>query len=166
MSLKHEVVEFVPRSAAQSVSTLSRPLSRRPADMDGQPLICVIDDDELVRQTIGRILRSAGYAVVDAKDGEIGLRTVERTTPAIIITDIVMPNREGIETIREAKQRFPGTPIIAISGGGRLGPDGFLELALKLGADDCLAKPFRPVELLDKIKRLLNPQTQTKAATA
>lgn len=133
--------------------------------MTAQPLICVIDDDESVRQTVGRILKSAGYAVVDAKDGEAGLRAVERSNPTMIITDIVMPNREGIETIREAKQRFPGIPIIAISGGGRLGPDGFLDLALKLGADDCLAKPFRPAELLDKVMRLLNPEGRA-AATA
>ena len=64
-----------------------------------QPLICVIDDDESVRQTVGRILRGAGYAVVEAKDGEVGLRVVERELPAMIVTDIVMPNREGIETI-------------------------------------------------------------------
>jgi DNA-binding response OmpR family regulator len=133
--------------------------------MESQPLICVIDDDESVRQTVGRILKGAGYAVVDAKDGEAGLRAVERSKSAMIITDIVMPNREGIETIREAKQRFPAIPIIAISGGGRLGPDGFLDLALKLGADDCLAKPFRPAELLDKVRRLLNSEART-AATA
>jgi CheY-like chemotaxis protein len=134
--------------------------------MDDQPLICVIDDDESVRQTVGRILRSAGYAVVDAKDGEAGLLAVERSHPIMIVTDIVMPNREGIETIREAKQRFPAIPIIAISGGGRLGPDGFLELARKLGADDCLAKPFRPVELLEKVARLLKPQASVRALTA
>jgi len=132
--------------------------------MTVQPLICVIDDDESVRQTVGRILRGAGYAVVEAKDGEVGLRVVEREMPAMIVTDIVMPNREGIETIREAKQRFPSIPIIAISGGGRLGPDGFLELAVKLGADDCLAKPFRPAELLDKISRLLKTQGQPQTA--
>ncbi|HVP85596.1 MAG TPA: response regulator [Rhizomicrobium sp.] len=132
--------------------------------MTVQPLICVIDDDESVRQTVGRILRGAGYAVVEAKDGEVGLRVVEREMPAMIVTDIVMPNREGIETIREAKQRFPSIPIIAISGGGRLGPDGFLELAVKLGADDCLAKPFRPAELLDKVSRLLKTQGQPQTA--
>lgn len=132
--------------------------------MTAQPLICVIDDDESVRQTVGRILRGAGYAVVEAKDGEVGLRVVERELPAMIVTDIVMPNREGIETIREAKQRFPSIPIIAISGGGRLGPDGFLELAVKLGADDCLAKPFRPAELLDKVSRLLKAQGQPQTA--
>ena len=134
--------------------------------MDGQPLICIIDDDESVRQTVGRILRGAGYAVVEAKDGDVGLRTVEQAMPAMIVTDIVMPNREGIETIREAKRRFPEIPIIAISGGGRLGPTGFLELACKLGADDCLAKPFRPAELLERVARLLKPQNPAHAATA
>lgn len=155
------MVESIPMSAAGNVALPHIPSGD--VNMEAQ-VICVIDDDESVRQTVGRILKSAGYAVVDAKDGEVGLRTVERANPAMIITDIVMPNREGIETIREAKRQFPQIPIIAISGGGRLGPDGFLDLALKLGADDCLAKPFRPAELLDKVKRLLSPEAA--AATA
>ena len=134
--------------------------------MDGQPLICVIDDDESVRQTVGRILSSAGYAVVNAADGAKGLEVVEQSSPVMIITDIVMPNREGIETIIEAKRRFPGIPIIAISGGGRSGPQSFLDLARKLGADDCLAKPFRPTELLDKVAALLGSRSDAKAAIA
>jgi DNA-binding response OmpR family regulator len=77
-----------------------------------------------------------------------------------------MPNREGIETILEAKKRFPGIPIIAISGGGRSGPQSFLDLARKLGADDCLAKPFRPTELLDKVAALLGSRSDAKAAIA
>jgi DNA-binding response OmpR family regulator len=134
--------------------------------MDGQPLICIIDDDESVRQTVGRILSSAGYAVVNAADGAQGLEAVERTPPAMIITDIVMPNREGIETILEVKRRFPGIPIIAISGGGRTGPRDFLDVARKLGADDCLAKPFRPTELLDKVATLLGSRSDAKVAVA
>jgi DNA-binding response OmpR family regulator len=134
--------------------------------MDGQPLICVIDDDESVRQTVSRILSGAGYAVVSAADGAKGLEAVERSSPAMIITDIVMPNREGIETILEAKKRFPGIPILAISGGGRTGPQDFLDLARKLGADDCLAKPFRPNELLDRVTSFLGPRNDVKAAIA
>ena len=134
--------------------------------MDGQPLICVIDDDKSVRQTVGRILSSAGYAVVKAADGAKGLEAVEQSSPAMIITDIVMPNREGIETILEAKKRFPGIPIIAISGGGRTGPRDFLDVARKLGADDCLAKPFRPAELLDKVATLLGSRSDAKVAIA
>jgi DNA-binding response OmpR family regulator len=134
--------------------------------MDGQPLICVIDDDESVRQTVGRILSSAGYSVINAADGAQGLEAVEQSSPAMIITDIVMPNREGIETILEAKKRFPGIPIIAISGGGRTGPQDFLDVARKLGADDCLAKPFRPTELLDKVATLLGLRSDAKVAIA
>jgi CheY-like chemotaxis protein len=130
--------------------------------MDAQPLICVIDDDASVRETIGRILSSAGYAVVSAADGAKGIAAIEQASPVMIITDIVMPNREGIETIMEAKRRFPGIPIIAISGGGRSGSQSFLETARKLGADDCLAKPFRPSELLDKVAHLLGSKAAAK----
>ncbi|HVZ68899.1 MAG TPA: response regulator [Rhizomicrobium sp.] len=132
--------------------------------MNERTLICVIDDDDLMRQTIGRILREAGYDVIDTKDGDAGITAIERASPKLLITDIIMPNREGIETIREVKRRFPAIPIVAISGGGRLGPDGFLELALKLGADDCLAKPFRPADLLDKVAFFLNAQNRTQTA--
>jgi DNA-binding response OmpR family regulator len=131
---------------------------------DSRTRICVIDDDDAVRQTICRILTNAGYAVVEARDGRIGLKAIEQTSPAMVITDIVMPNREGIETIMEAKQRFANIPILAISGGGRMEPDGFLDLAVKLGADDCLAKPFRPQELLAKVTTLLQPQAARRCA--
>ena len=131
---------------------------------DSQNLICVIDDDDAVRQTICRILTNAGYAIVEARDGRMGLKAIAETLPAMVITDIVMPNREGIETIMEAKQRFPNIPILAISGGGRMEPDGFLDLAVKLGANDCLAKPFRPGELLGKVACLLQPEIARRFA--
>lgn len=131
---------------------------------DARTLICVIDDDDAVRQTICRILTGAGYAVVEARDGRMGLKAITETQPAMVITDIVMPNREGIETIMEAKQRFAHIPILAISGGGRMEPDGFLDLAVKLGANDCLAKPFRPQELLGKVVTLLQPVAARRIA--
>jgi len=122
------------------------------ASEETKALICVIDDDDAVRQTICRILTSAGHVVVEARDGRMGLKVI----------DIVMPNREGIETIMEVKQRFPNIPILAISGGGRMEPNGFLDLAGKLGADDCLAKPFRPPELLRKVDALLHPLEEAR----
>ncbi|HSZ73342.1 MAG TPA: response regulator [Rhizomicrobium sp.] len=132
------------------------------ASEDTKALICVIDDDDAVRQTICRILTGAGHAVVEARDGRMGLKVIEHAHPTMIITDIVMPNREGIETIMEVKQRFPNIPILAISGGGRMEPNGFLDLAGKLGADDCLAKPFRPPELLRKVDALLHPLEEAR----
>jgi DNA-binding response OmpR family regulator len=117
--------------------------------------VCVIDDDEHVRATLSHILRPAGYAVVLANDGDMGLDVVESSGADVVITDILMPNREGIETIRELRQRFPEVRILAISGGGsNIGAASFLELARALGADDVLAKPFRMAELLHKIGKL------------
>lgn len=117
--------------------------------------VCVIDDDEHVRATVGAILRRAGYVVVVAGDGDEGLEVVQKSNAAIVVTDIVMPNREGIETIRELRQRFPEVRILAISGGGsNSGSANFLEIAYALGADDVLAKPFRMAELLHKVGKL------------
>jgi DNA-binding response OmpR family regulator len=117
--------------------------------------VCVIDDDEHVRVTVAQILRHAGYVVVEASDGDKGLEVVKNTNPDIVVTDIVMPNREGIETIRELRERFPDVRILAISGGGGTSYSaGFLEVARALGADDVLAKPFRTAELLHKLGKL------------
>jgi DNA-binding response OmpR family regulator len=123
------------------------------------PLVCVIDDDEQVRTTLTEILRRSGYGVVSASDGDMGLEVVEQSGPSIVVTDIVMPNREGIETIREIRRRFPEVRILAISGGGsKSSSTDFLELAYALGADDVLAKPFRMAELLHKVGKLTPPR--------
>lgn len=120
------------------------------------PMVCVIDDDEHVRATLAEILRRSGYDVVLASDGDVGLQMVETKRPDIVVTDIVMPNREGIETIREIRSRFPNVRILAMSGGGSKSTStDFLELAYALGADDVLAKPFRMAELLHKMGKLV-----------
>jgi DNA-binding response OmpR family regulator len=86
----------------------------------------------------------------------MGLEVIEKTDPAVVITDIVMPNREGIETIREIRLRYPDIRVLAISGGGsKSNSTDFLELAYALGADDVLAKPFRMAELLHKVGKLV-----------
>lgn len=117
--------------------------------------ILVIDDDPLVRNTIGRILRRQGHEPVMAADGRQGLDLFRREQPELIITDIIMPDIEGIETIRAICRLRPGARIIAISGGGRLGNMDFLALAGKLGACETLAKPFTPAALLERIARCL-----------
>lgn len=118
-------------------------------------LVCVIDDDGQLRTTLAEILRRSGYDVSLAADGDEGLKVIEKTGPDIVVTDIVMPNREGIETIREIRRRFPDVRILAISGGGSMSSTtDFLEMAYALGADDVLAKPFRMAELLHKVGKL------------
>lgn len=118
--------------------------------------VCVIDDDANVRQTIRTILETVGYMTAEASDGEQGLEAIARTGATIAVVDIIMPNREGLETIAEAKTRFPSLKILAISGSERaIGSQGYLALATAIGADDVLRKPLRAEELLAKIKRLV-----------
>jgi two-component system, chemotaxis family, chemotaxis protein CheY len=114
------------------------------------------DDVELLRQMFCAF-RSRDFEVVAALDGAIGLRSFTRDPTALVVTDIIMPNREGIETILALKKLRPSVKVIAISGGLRLGPGDFLDLARHVGADAVLAKPFRPSDLLDVAERLLAP---------
>jgi DNA-binding response OmpR family regulator len=116
--------------------------------------VCVIDDDELVRRTICSALEAAGYATVQAEDGIEGLKTIERTNARVAVIDIIMPSREGLDIIVEATRRFPSLKILAVSGGGRIGPTEYLEMALQLGAHDMLSKPFHNKDLIQKVKQL------------
>jgi CheY-like chemotaxis protein len=113
--------------------------------------ILVIEDNAIVRNTMMRILQSAGYAVVTANDGLEGVALFRQEMPDLVISDIIMPQQEGIGTIRQILAEFPGTKIIAISGGGRIGNTDFLQIARKMGAIDAMPKPFDPDDLLDRI---------------
>jgi CheY-like chemotaxis protein len=117
--------------------------------------ILVIDDDPLVRATVRTILDGAGYGIALASDGQDGLAEFRRERADLVITDIVMPEMEGIETIRQLRSLDPKLPILAISGGGRGIPLDYLRMAQELGASDALSKPFEADELLDAVKRCL-----------
>jgi DNA-binding response OmpR family regulator len=119
------------------------------------PKILVIDDDALVRHTISRILERSGYQVVLAEDGAEGVAKFRNERPDLVITDLIMPEKEGIETIIEMRREDPAARIIAVSGGGRLGAMDFLVVAHKLGAGEILRKPFEPAELLGCVSRAL-----------
>jgi CheY-like chemotaxis protein len=119
-------------------------------------LILVIDDVAMMRDLVRRMLERAGHSVIEAADGEAGIAVVEMQDPALVITDLIMPKKEGIETIQQIRRSHPNTKIIAMSGHVR--PDGisYLDAARKLGADAILAKPFLRVALLEVVDRLLN----------
>jgi DNA-binding response OmpR family regulator len=117
-------------------------------------LVCVIDDDARLRQALCAVLQAAGFRTIEAEDGEIGLQRAKAEKPAIALVDIVMPNREGIETIQLLKEAFPQMPVVAMSGHHTAGKE-YLTWAKEIGADDCLAKPFAPSLLIDCINRLL-----------
>lgn len=117
--------------------------------------ILVIDDNAVVRNTITRILQTAGYEVVIANDGLRGVEAFRKEQPDLVISDVIMPEQEGIATIRQILGEKPGTKIIAISGGGRIGNTDFLQIARKMGAVDTIPKPFDPEELLTRITNCL-----------
>jgi CheY-like chemotaxis protein len=120
--------------------------------------VLVIDDDAAMRRLVVRALSAKGHEVAEAENGLDGLEAMERGKPAVMITDILMPKTEGIETISKAKERFPETKIIAISGGGMSRNLMFLDVARALGVDATLAKPFRPGELVDAVAKVLAEQ--------
>ena len=117
--------------------------------------ILVVDDDEQVRSATSLILKRAGYEVEEAEDGETGVEAFRDGKPDLVILDIIMPNREGIEIIPDLRQIRPDARILAISGGGRGNAQDYLTLADVIGADATLAKPFERAELLSAVSTLL-----------
>ncbi len=113
--------------------------------------ILVIDDDHLVRYALSRILLSNGYEVVTASDGRRGMAVLRAEHPDVVITDIIMPEQEGIDTIIQIRRERPAIKIIAISGGGRILNVDFLEMAHSLSASEVIAKPFEANELLGRL---------------
>ena len=126
--------------------------------------ILVIDDDHLVRYALSKILSSNGYEVVTASDGRRGMVVLRAEHPDAVITDIIMPEQEGIDTIIQIRRERPAVKIIAISGGGRIRNIDFLDMAQSLGANEVLAKPFEVDELLSCLIRLGLPPTADAAS--
>lgn len=120
-------------------------------------LILVIDDDEALRRTLRRTLERAGHTVIEAGDGNRGLEVLRAERPALVVTDLVMPDRDGIETIQAIRAEFDGVKIIAMSGAGRMDPEERLTDAELLGADATLRKPFELRDLRETIIRVLSP---------
>jgi DNA-binding NtrC family response regulator len=115
--------------------------------------ILIIDDDRQMRRILTRVLHAAGHTVREAEDGRGGIAAFRRARPALVISDIVMPGTEGIETIRTLRDEAPAMPIIAISGGGS--DTLYLRAATGLGATASLRKPFTAVALTELVGTLL-----------
>lgn len=115
--------------------------------------ILLVDDDDLVREALTAVLDRAGYHIESATNGRQGLELHAATPFDVVITDIVMPEMEGIEMIRELKRSSPGVAVIAISGGARLESVYHLRVAAQLGADETLAKPVPPKALIEAVAR-------------
>ena len=119
------------------------------------PCILVIDDEEPVRAVLRQMLEKEGYRVEEAPNGTVGMSLLQDHFIDLVITDLFMPEKEGIETMREVRKSFPQVKIIAMSGGGRIGKLDFLPMAESFGAQRTLAKPFERKELLETVRAVL-----------
>src|SRR5690349_15882016 len=117
--------------------------------------ILLIDDDDLLRTALRLTLAHFGHTVIEARDGKEGMRLFPTAAADLVITDIVMPEKEGLEVLMELRKQRPPVKIIAISGGGRVSPDDYLNTARQMGAARVLAKPFTNEELLATVDALL-----------
>ena len=125
--------------------------------------LLLIDDDSILREVLAMALVQAGHTVVQAADGRHGANFFRAAPADLVITDLVMPDREGLETIAELHREWPTLPIIAMSGGATRSAL-YLAMANRLGARRTLAKPFAPRVLLRAIDELLPTPAKPLAA--
>ena len=130
------------------------------------PKVIVIDDDPAVRSVLVAAFNRAGCETRWAVDGRAGVKLFNAEPAHLVVTDIVMPNQEGIETILQLKRGERPPRVIAISGGGRLGGQDFLLWASHLGADATLAKPFRTSQLIEVARTLLESRPSAAPAAS
>jgi DNA-binding response OmpR family regulator len=117
--------------------------------------ILVFDDEPSILLMIKKMLEKEGHEVDMALNGKDGMELFEKNRPDLVITDIIMPQKEGLETIMELRKKYPDLKIIAISGGGRIGPEGYLPSAMLFGADKIFQKPLEQKEFLEAVALLL-----------
>jgi CheY-like chemotaxis protein len=116
--------------------------------------VLLVDDDDSFRNAMVRILTGAGHSVRDLPSGLDVVKVLAESKVDVLVTDLIMPDVEGLETIRIVRRAHPTLPIIAISGGGRLTPSSYLSMARGVGATDVLPKPFEPAKLVSMIESL------------
>ena len=121
--------------------------------MNSKAKILIVDDEAPMRFVIEHLLNSEGYKVFTAANGEIALELASRESFDLVMTDLIMPGKDGIETILLLRASQPKMKIIAMSGGWNGGANSYLRLAGKIGASSTLAKPFDKTTLLQAVER-------------
>lgn len=119
--------------------------------------ILIIDDEEAARDILRLILESEGYHVVEAKNGQEGVELFQRQPFDLVVTDLVMPVKDGLKTIIELRQTDPGIPVLAISGGGAIEKERYLSIAGYIDGVMTLPKPYSRKNLLDAVLSLVQP---------
>ena len=117
--------------------------------------ILIIDDRVEIRRLLRLVLESAAHEVLEAGDGAEGLKCVDNQKPDLVITDIFMPDKDGLEILREMRKTHPGMNVIAMSGGGQFGNMDIMRIARSFGAFRVMAKPFSLSEVLQIVNAAL-----------
>ncbi|MER3424265.1 MAG: response regulator [Nitrospiraceae bacterium] len=131
------------------------------AKPNGMARVLIIDDEPLVRDMLRYTLESVGHTVVEASDGRVAMRLWRENPADLIVTDLLMPEKDGLEVIRELRRDFPQAKIIALSGGSRRIDFDTLDIAKRFGAVHALAKPFELRVLLDMVNSLIDGGTSS-----
>jgi CheY-like chemotaxis protein len=125
------------------------------APKDGNGAVLIIDDDAGMLDSLVALLDSYGFQVLTASSGVRGLQVIRESAPRVVLTDILMPEQDGIETIRKIRLAHPDVKVIAMSGGGQIGHVEYLDYARMLGADATINKPADIDELVQLLRSFL-----------
>lgn len=170
MLAAEKAAKLVTRLQCETRPRLATPIATQPppAETDGEGrTVLVVDDDPDLLKLITAAFARAGFKAYSARNGRLAVQLVRALKPDLMVTDIVMPEKEGIATIIEAKAAAPDTAVIAISGGGAYGRSGnFLQWAEELGADEVMAKPFPMSQLLTAARVVLDRRGAPAVARA
>lgn len=118
--------------------------------------VLIVDDEDVLREALRLALERDGHEVCEASDGDSGTRMFREKRADLVITDLIMPQKEGIETIRELRRSCPRVKIIALSGRGGVAINANLERARRVGADMAIQKPCQLEEVREAVRRLLD----------
>lgn len=143
----------MPGSNASKTSTADKSASSR------ERSVLLVDDDKAVLHSLSLLLEDLGFRVTTAGNGIEALRKFRASPADLVLTDIIMPDKEGIALIMELRRDYPGAKIIAMSGGGRIGNKDFVSIATALGADAGLQKPFDDILLAATLGAVLDRKT-------
>lgn len=126
--------------------------------------VLIVDDDPEILSFLRILLEREGHSVEQASDGKTARDMYVKSPYDLLVTDVVLPGKEGLDLILELEREYPGLKVIAVSGGDRIEPGYYLELASILGAQQTLAKPFTPTEFIAKVRGILSGQGPSPAA--
>lgn len=129
-------------------------------------VIVIVDDDPTIRLIAAELLRPDGHVVLEAEDGDEALKVVGSMAVDLVVLDMLMPNKDGLETIIDLRRNQPGVRILAISSGGRVGAEQLLRTAMALGADETMVKPLRLETFASTVSRLLSQPQPTSMQRA